>query len=272
MYLDNATWLSLVRYGFAIDKFPLLPCPTCFKVGLRPVKNAFQKMMLAKNFDVSAVKMPAASAGLGEVLLKVAEGYGEMTAKRSRFVCFLICSCGEPVTFMGNAKVVYGNSEDLPKLSTTSFLPSIPIFELLPIYPLKVRKELEKSFNAFFSDPAGAGGRVRTAIEYLLDEQGVQQCRVDKAGQVQLGRDGLPNKLGLGERLKIFSDLYPELGQMLGGVKQLGNEATHGQDLPHEDLLDAYSLLEHVLDELYVSRAQRSKLLEQSKTMTMKFK
>ena len=59
---------------------------------------------------------------------------------------------------------------------------------------------------------------------------------------------------------------------MLGAVKALGNEATHGADLQSEDLLDAYDLVEHVLVELYVTRPHRTTLLAQSADLKQKYR
>jgi hypothetical protein len=58
---------------------------------------------------------------------------------------------------------------------------------------------------------------------------------------------------------------------MLGGVKQLGNEATHGSELAYEDLLKAYELIEHVLDDIYIVRPKRAELLQASTAMTKKY-
>jgi hypothetical protein len=229
--------------------------------------------MNRKKFDVGYLKMPPPSAGLLETLASLAEGYGEVIAARSQFIAFFCClKCGEPVSVLGQAKSMKKMDRSFPQLSIACFSPSLQIFDLKHVYPARVRTELAKSFAAFFGDSTAAGSRVRTCIEFLLDEQGIQKFRTNKEGQVVIGKDGGQMKLSLGERLKEFSESSPDLGNMLGAVKQLGNEATHGPDLLNEDLLDAYGLIEHVLEELYVTRPERTRLLTQSNEMTQKFR
>ena len=271
MFLEKITWLSLVNYGKKQSHMSPLPCPSCQKVGLELDEDSVRYLELRRQYDVSHIRKPSANAGALEPLFKIAESFAEITAVRFQFSAFFRCShCGDPVNVLGKAKSHEKNRE-FPLLRFVYFSPALNLFELKKVYPEKVKSEMEKSFAAFFSDPTAAGSRVRTSIEFLLDEQGVQKFRLGKDGAVQINKDGGQIKLPLGDRLKLFSESDPELGTILGAVKALGNEATHGADLQNEDLLDAYDLVEHVLEDLYVKRPQRSKLLARSGEMKQKF-
>ena len=271
MFLNKATWLSLSNYGKTEGTIPPLPCPSCQKIGLHLEDDSIQYRGLRKRYDSSYIKKTAVDAGFLESVVKIAESYVELTAVRSQFVAFLRCQhCHEPVSVLGKTKTIE-KSKGPALLSFVCFSPALQLFELKLVYPKQVVSELEKSFATFFSDPSAAGSRVRTSIEFLLDEQGVQKFRVGKDGEFQTNREGGQIKLPLGDRLKLFSEADPELGAMLGAVKALGNEATHGADLENSDLLDAYDLVEHVLHELYVTRPERSKLLVRSGELKQKF-
>lgn len=271
MFLNKATWLSLINYGKTVSTIPSLPCPSCQKIGLHLEEDSIQYRGIRRRYDSSYLKQPAVDAGLLESVVKIAESFIEITAVRSQFVGFLSCQhCHEPVSALGKTKTME-NSKGPALLSFVSFSPSLQLFELKSVYPKQVVAELEKSFATFFSDPSAAGNRVRTSIEFLLDHQGVQKFRVGKDGEIQTNKEGGQIKLPLSDRLKLFSEADPELGTMLGAVKALGNEATHGADLENGDLLDAYDLVEHVLQELFVTRPERSKLLSRSDVMKQKF-
>lgn len=272
MFLSKATWLSLVDYGKSENTVPQLPCPSCQKIELQLEEDTIQHRELRKQFDSSLVKKPSDGAGLLESFVKFTETVIEITSHRSQFIAFLRCNhCGDPVSVLGKTKCL-DKSKGPVLLKFVSFSPALRLFELKSAYPKPVISELEKSFATFFSDPSAAGSRVRTSIEVLLDEQGVQKFRITKDGEIQQNKDGGQVKLPLGDRLKLFSESDPELGTMLGAVKALGNEATHGADLQSEDLLDAYDLVEHVLVELYVTRPHRTTLLAQSADLKQKYR
>lgn len=266
MYLDKFTWESLPRYFFTQKNAPVLPCPSCGQITL-VISNPSIQFMADKPHGFSRM-WEALTSKESDIttIANVLNGFLEGKAIRTQFVGFYCCtSCNEPVSVLGKGKAFSADQQTL--LSFVYFSPALPIFELKDTYPSKVNVELAKSFSAYVSDPTTAGARIRTAIEFLLDEQGIQKFRTSKQG-----KEGSQVKFGLGERLKLFSETHSDLGNLLGGVKQLGNEATHGSDMQHSDLLDAYQLIEHVLEELYVSRPKRQKLLLKSNEMNNKFR
>jgi hypothetical protein len=89
--------------------------------------------------------------------------------------------------------------------------------------------------------------------------------------QVKRKQNGTPLTLSLSERLKELGNREPYVAKLLGAIKQLGNEATHGGDLLYSDLLDAFDLIHHVLEELYVERPKRLTKLQTSKHISNKY-
>lgn len=229
-------------------------------------------MRQQKAADFSRLSNAQKGSGI-EALLSLAETYVEVVAEWFRFTAFFVCSeCGECACAIGNGRAANSKPGQAIYFQVVSCIPELPIFELKSPYPKEIRTRLQQSFAVFFQDPAAAGNRVRACIEVLLDKLGVARYRIDeKTGQVVQKKGGSAAELSLGERLKQLSAAEPDLAKMLGGVKQLGNEATHGNELAYDDLLKAYELLEHVLDDIYVTRPKRTELLQASTAMSQKY-
>jgi hypothetical protein len=60
-------------------------------------------------------------------------------------------------------------------------------------------------------------------------------------------------RLNLHHRIEIFEKTRPEVSERLKAIKWLGNVGSHagGKELTHDDLLDAFEILETVLIDLY---------------------
>lgn len=122
------------------------------------------------------------------------------------------------------------------------FHPHLNIFDIIETVPEPVKNMIEKSFELFFSDLDSCGNRIRAAIEVLLDELGIP-------------RDDLSKKIDfipLARRINKLPPIHSKIKDYLTAIKWLGNIGTHGQDsLTRNNILMAYEVIEHVLDELY---------------------
>lgn len=273
MYLPKETWLQVVQEAMAIGSLPTLPCPCCHKTLLEFKRNSITLSKVVKRPPPNFTKLAfvGEKVNLLEALASVAESVNEATARWFRFSTGLLCpACGETTVVVGEAKA-YGENREQVYLCIKGSWPDLPVFDLKKIYPAAVVSELAKSFVPFLRDPTLSGSRVRTAIEVLLDDLGMPRERVDMDGEVKRKRDGKPLKLSLGERLKELESKDAYISGLLGGIKQLGNEATHGGELPYVDLLDAFDLIHHVLEELYVERPKRRAKIRTSNQMAKKY-
>jgi len=62
----------------------------------------------------------------------------------------------------------------------------------------------------------------------------------------------------LHERIELYEKKNNEIAQMLMAIKWLGNAGSHdGKRLTIKKILDAYEIVEHVLEELYSPRKHR---------------
>jgi hypothetical protein len=272
MYLSKEVWVSVVNEELEIGKLPMLPCSCCHRVLLEVKRELVKLFEVVKRNPPDFSKISVAVNGnLIDALAAAAESIAEATTRRFRFSATLICpGCREPTIVAGDAKT-RGPDGGPVYIRIKNTWPELQVFELKSTYPAGVTSEIQKSFIPFLRDAASTGSRVRTAIELLLDELKVARLRTQEDGQVKRKQNGTPLTLSLSERLKELENREPYVAKLLGAIKQLGNEATHGGDLLYSDLLDAFDLMHHVLEELYVERPKRLAKLQTSKHISNKY-
>lgn len=171
-----------------------------------------------------------------------------------RFVALLECrGCRETVSVAGVRYTELTQGPEGEAEWDNEFHPKY--FDLPPLYfappdncAPEIVVELMNSFRLLLIDPSSAGSRLRTAVERLLDTQGVKS-RARLPGRIV--------RLKLHERIEIFRRLRPELADALMAVKWLGNTGVHESALTRDDVFDGYDIVEHVLDELLTERTAR---------------
>jgi hypothetical protein len=84
-----------------------------------------------------------------------------------------------------------------------------------------------------------AGNQLRQAVEALMDDAGISA--LDSKGK----------RIPLHDRIVAFDKTDKENGQVLLAVKWLGNSGSHPGGLTREDVLDAFDMIEFVLENLY---------------------
>ena len=84
-----------------------------------------------------------------------------------------------------------------------------------------------------------------------MTHQGIpcqQQSKKSKNKQVDLT---------LHQRIEIYIKSEPIIGQQLMALKWLGNTGSHGSPVNIEDLLDAFEILEHSLEEIIENKSKK---------------
>lgn len=68
--------------------------------------------------------------------------------------------------------------------------------------------------------------------------------------------------LNLHSRINLLPEKYGELKELLLAIKWLGNAGSHADSpISIDDVMDAYQLIDHVLQELYVQKGKKAKAL-----------
>ena len=133
------------------------------------------------------------------------------------------------------------------------FEPPLAIVDLPKECPASVSDPLQESFRLFFCSPSAASNSVRIALEELLTELGIKRFTVS---------GGKRRILNLHTRISLLPSKYSELRDLLFAIKWLGNAGSHADSaISIDDVMDAYELIDHVLQELYAQRSKKAKEL-----------
>lgn len=181
------------------------------------------------------------------------------------FSCMFVCSnagCQEHVACSGRGNLERADyqDEDGWHEETTAyftplyFQPSLILMDIPDNCALDVSKHLHQSFELFFASPAAALNCARGAIEALLTDLGVPTIEKNKSGG--------DKRINLHQRIELLPTAQQDVKDILLATKWLGNAGSHDGEAPViDDVLDAYSLLEHALSEIYINKRGALKAL-----------
>jgi len=230
----------------AIWYFPLLPerhmlpwpCPSCGQAALS---------VIAGTLHSEESRTSVGSKVLEEWDPEWTEGY---------FICLFRCACTEIVAVAGRAGLsqeFVGSGElevdYVPRYEPLFFRPAPSIIALPREVPQDVVEQFRRSFELFWSDLEACANSLRSATERLLDSKGIPRTAPDKHGKIR--------SLDLNNRIQLFAQQDRSLSEKLMAVRVLGNIGSHSGALVREDLLDAFEILEYVLEEMFLKRSRR---------------
>jgi Domain of unknown function (DUF4145) len=112
-----------------------------------------------------------------------------------------------------------------------------------------IKSELRSSFTLFWSNPAACASRIRVGLEQLMNHMGVPKRRKNSNGRY--------SDLTLHARIDAFAAKEASIGNQLMALKWLGNTGSHDGRVSRTDLLDAFEILEHALNEIFERRSAR---------------
>ncbi|WP_341919462.1 DUF4145 domain-containing protein [Polaromonas sp. YR568] len=116
--------------------------------------------------------------------------------------------------------------------------PTLELISLPAKCPNLVREALAAAFALYWLDRPSSAGRIRVALERLLDHFGI-------ASKAETGKF-----ISLDKRIDVFSQSDTANGPKLMALKWLGNVGAHTIDVQANDLLAAFEVFEHVLSEV----------------------
>ncbi len=176
---------------------------------------------------------------------------------RQRFSVLLRCGqCQEPVFAVGAVRLMDDHDDEHgwvlgEALAPTFFEPAPPIICVPSACPKEVTTGISGACALFWSSPSSAANRIRSAVERLMDHRGIARKVKTKKGKLE--------DLSLHARIEGFANKNPDVGNTLLAIKWLGNTGSHASDLKASDVLDAFELLLHALEEIYESKTARLK-------------
>lgn len=244
MSIDRELWGKT----FNKKSFPAWICPTCFKGVIRPAKNDFLS-------DETSVSVKA-------------HGHPAWEPEWISLKCVVLLKCSNPdcretIAMIGTGSVEEQFSYDyagntvhnaIERYEPIYFEPPLFPFQLPNKCPANIKEMIIDSFRLFLSDPDSAGNKIRVAVERILTNAKIPKSKMNKKKKRVMRN--------LHERIELYEKKNYEIAQMLMAIKWLGNAGSHdGKRLTIEKILDAYEIVEHVLEELYSPRKNRVKKL-----------
>jgi len=240
--IDKYYWLYL---HFREDKVTDILCPRCGK-GRINIIGSFKIQPTKNYYD-----------------LKKEEQY-DIIDLDEKFSGILVCNneyCKDSVAVCGTA---FPEPEDYDEetvrqqyfrfLNPEYFSPPLNIFPLKTQYPERVNTILKKSFSLFFSDSDACGNKIRTSIEVLLDELDVEK---------EDNSTDETKKIKLHHRIEQYKKRNIFIGELMLSIKWIGNYGSHQDSISRSDLLDAYEMIQAILDNLYDNHEK--KMMEKAK-------
>ncbi|MGY3056101.1 hypothetical protein ACVWZD_001621 [Streptomyces sp. TE3672] len=232
--------LRVIAAGFSndIEEWPNIPCPTCAGGTLVPMADTFvtEEAAMSKKWQSES-----------------ASGW-EPSWIYGGFHCILRCgkSTCDLVRVVGEMRVVedvddrghwYGNW--LTHLTPTFFHPALPLVQRHDAAPRSVLDRVEAGAAVIWVDPSSAANRLRSAVEALLDDQGIPRKGHSNKG---------PYDVKLHQRIENFKKEKPgfsDSADALLAAKWIGNVGSHEDGLKIPDVLNGAELLDFALMEIY---------------------
>lgn len=168
--------------------------------------------------------------------------------------------CGEIVILSGDSEVVDveidgtdGSGWGVENLlRIQSVFPAPRFFRISDNVPRRVKRHLDLAFGIYWIDTSSCIGRLRTALEAILDDQGVPKERL-------IQKNGKTHRMNLSERIDSFTQGIVHK-EHLQGLRNIGNIGTHGLDnVMDDELFDAFDVLEFTLSGIYDTQTIKAK-------------
>jgi len=166
--------------------------------------------------------------------------------------------CGQELSISGSGGVDEYPHPDEGYIREPYFKPKlcIPMPDIISLSdkcPKEVSKELREAFKLFWLNRAACAGRIRTAIERLMDHLKVPKKRKNKNGKFF--------NLTLHDRIEDYRKENTEIADRLMALKWLGNTGTHDDRIEESEILDGFEILEWSLEEIIEQRSHRVSIL-----------
>jgi len=230
--MKRQLWKATVRASYC----PPYPCPACTDGVIKIVKNTFlekettrsKKWRNHDDWDPEWMDYIFSAAG-----------------KCNQEIC------GQDFFMIGVGGVEPIFDEEYGQALEDTFYPKycLPMPNIISIpsnCPETVKLNLLKSFELFWRNPEGCANAIRVALEKLMDHLGVQSTS-----------KGNKKPVSLHSKIEIYAKNEPIIGGHLMALKWLTNDGSHGATVHPENLLDAYEVLEHCLEEIIENKSKK---------------
>jgi len=224
MTIDRDIWGATWPDG----EYPSLPCPSC---DARLILDETSFRRKASRHNIELVNVTSDDEAI------------------ARFSAMFVCGhakCGEIVWVSGDCSYAYAYGPDgetitEQTLHPKSLYPGSPVISTPDDVSEEIQSALNVSYQLLWSDYDACAIKLRVALERILAGEGFPAT----------GSKG--SFVSLHDRILRWEALTSEtsIAQSLTAIKWLGNEASHEGRLSLTNVLDAYALLERLLQQLF---------------------
>jgi hypothetical protein len=163
-------------------------------------------------------------------------------------------TCNEEVAIVGVGGLEPGWDPEGDMTWNEYFSPKycVPMPDIISLpekCPDEIARALRAAFSTFLAQPGAAANHIRIAVEHLLDHVGVERQTKEEGGE--------PRDLSLHRRIEAFMVVEHSVGAALMALKWVGNAGSHGAAIERNDLLSAFEILEHALEEIVNRRSAK---------------
>lgn len=131
------------------------------------------------------------------------------------------------------------------------FYPNLKLFPIVKEIPQNIKGLINEAFALYFSDYSACANKIRTAIEAILDDLNIDRTYINFKGKLK--------DCSLHKRIEIYKKDNPDLAKLLMAMKIIGNEGSHSTTTSIDNLLDAFEILEHFIENVYCKNSERIK-------------
>ncbi|BCP51745.1 hypothetical protein K32_03620 [Kaistia sp. 32K] len=139
-------------------------------------------------------------------------------------------------------------------LQPHAVFPAPPLFRPPVDTPSDVQQQLQLAFQLYWVDLAASIGRLRTAVEQMLDDQNIPRDKGSASGKT--------TRMDLASRIDVFAATAngSDSKDALDALRHIGNLGTHGTAVSDEAFFDAVDVLEDVLLGVYDKKSIKAKI------------
>jgi hypothetical protein len=242
MKLPRSIW----KNNFNTDNIPNWPCPHCSIGILESNKGSFSVMETeaSKRFQKELAWEPEWTDGVFS---------GILTCNNNK--------CNEKTIVSGKMSVEAsyfydkdGNQDQSYEESLTPllFIPALKVLEISSECPAEIEEAVIESFKLFWVDSSSCCNKIRIVVELIMNQQ--------RVGKTYL-KGKKRKRYNLHDRIVLFAKKRKAESEQLMAIKWIGNSGSHSSDKnTKDDALDAYDILENVLNRLYQKTTHIEKL------------
>jgi hypothetical protein len=169
---------------------------------------------------------------------------GKLTCENSQCeeVVVFAGKMGADVDYVFNIETEEHQHEIIDRLIPQYFNPPLNIFALNENLPSKLQSIILEAFGLFWYNTSSCANKIRTAVEFILDQKKVQKFRPR----------GKRIPITLHQRIISFRVKNPEAADLFEAIKFIGNAGSHSVDkVKKTDLLSAFEILERSMEIVY---------------------